>query len=90
MSKIWKRVKVFFTNLIRSFRTSKIRFVDEKDAEKLLDSIGELDKLKSGHISCCSCGKTITIENFSSFYREGEQYYFICDDYKCFSKFTSQ
>lgn len=87
MIRLWNKIKLGLKRLFYSTRTTKVRLVDEKDAIELLKSINELENIKAGHCKCVSCSKQITLENYSSFYKENNQYYFICDNYECLSKY---
>jgi hypothetical protein len=90
MIRLWNKIRSGLKRLLNSTKTTKVRLVDEKDAIELLNSMNELENLKKGHRKCVSCNKQITLENYSSFYKENNQYYFICDNYECLSKYLDK
>lgn len=87
MKLFWFKIKHFILNFFGLFKTKKVNVIHDNDVEKLLSSIGELEKVKSSQRSCYSCGREISLNNFGAIYREGGKYHFLCDDYNCLSKF---
>lgn len=87
MKILWVKIKRFLSKIVSSFKSTKVKLVHDADLEKMLSSIGELEKIKLGQHKCHSCKKTISLTNFGAIYREGNKYYFLCNDYNCLSKF---
>jgi hypothetical protein len=62
-----KRLKVFhcFSFFKERFTRKKFKVVYDSDVPKLLSSLGLLEKIERGEITCKNCNNKITIENFN-------------------------
>ena len=61
----------------------RIRAVHEYDLETFLDSIGILEGITDGEVTCASCGTLISLENFDSIGREQGELRVYCSNPDC-------
>jgi len=67
----------------------EIKAVHERNLEEMLESLGVLDSVMKGLITCKFCGKKISLENINCVYPKKNEIVFCCDDISCFEKALS-
>lgn len=67
-----------------------LKAVYEKDTEKLLKSLGLLEKVKKREIQCFFCSDTVTLENFGGLLRKDGKLRFFCDKIECYLKMLKE
>ncbi len=90
MKNILFKLKRFLSKLASPFKSTKVQVVYDKDLEKLLTSINELENVHNSIHHCHSCKKVITLDNLTAFFREEGKYHFLCEDSICLSKYLDQ
>lgn len=65
---------------------NEIKAVHEQDLENAIQTMGLLDELKAGKLTCKFCGTTITLENMHSILPHSQGFSFICDTPECVEK----
>lgn len=58
--------------------------VHETDLEQFLQSLGVLDKILEGRMSCVFCGRTVTLQNFQSVFSRDGEIQISCSARECF------
>ena len=65
----------------------KIKAVHDDDLEKFLLSIGILDHIKEGHISCFICDIQINLDNLGIvIFSKNNQIKLVCNKFSCLEK----
>jgi transcription elongation factor Elf1 len=72
-------------NLAFSSDSDEAKFdaVHEENIETILEGLDLLDKIKSGEISCHSCGCHVTVESIGKISGKYEDIALFCDAYTC-------
>jgi hypothetical protein len=73
-----------------SFKVHEIDAVHERNLVELLQSMGLLEHLENGKISCRFCGRKITMKNLGCIFPSGNEIVFCCDDMKCFEQVLNE
>lgn len=61
----------------------ELQAVHDKDLEKLLESLGILEKLKKGELRCKFCKEIVTLDNLHSIFPEAGAIKVICENVIC-------
>lgn len=64
----------------------EINAVHEKELPEMLESLGLLDSVKKGLVTCNFCLKKITLENFNCIYPKNNEVIICCGDVNCYRK----
>jgi len=63
---------------MRSLKKEPIKAVDDENLSDLLKSLGLLDRLEQGRLTCAACGDVITAESLQAIIPRGNTVDVIC------------
>lgn len=93
----FREIKSFLVNLIKPHKVGvilvnkgKIRAVHDQDLENFLQSIGILNKIKSGRLHCSFCGTVITMDNFQCVYPQNKTIKACCSAVGCYKSILTR
>ena len=64
----------------------KIHAVADSHLDGLLESLGLVEALESGSLSCSICGNTLTLDNIGCIYPKERETKLCCDNLRCLQK----
>lgn len=67
----------------------EMKAVYDQDLEQILTSLGILDKLIAGELSCAICGCQVELDNLGAIFLDGDETRVCCDDDRCVRKITT-
>jgi len=68
----------------------EVKAVYDQDLEQVLASLGILDKLIEGELSCAVCGCQVDLDNLGSIFPEGDEIGISCDNDRCVRIITTR
>lgn len=61
----------------------EMKAVYDQDLEQILASLGILDKLIAGELSCVICGCQVDLDNLGAIFSDGSEIRVCCDNDRC-------
>lgn len=72
-----------FTGTIRKNKVEQIDAIHQSETEEYLSSIGLLEDLNEGNLSCKNCGDDLNIDNIGLMRRSEGDLILCCDKFRC-------
>ena len=68
----------------------EVKAVYDQDLEQVLASLGILDRLIAGEVSCTVCGCQVDLDNLGAIFPAGDDIGVCCDKDKCVRTITTR
>ena len=68
----------------------ELKAIYDQDLERILGSLGILDKLIEGDLSCAACGCQVDLDNLGSIFPNGDEIGVSCDNERCVRIITAR